>query len=278
MKNIHVLPTDKPSRLFLNKVNNKLLSEDISNPSLKKVLPSGSYQNIYITADLEIKEGEWFITTGGYLHRCHTKNSKTIYYVTNSGGIAIGAEYCKKVILTTDLDLIKDGVQAIDDDFLHWFVKNSSCEVAALEKEHDDTVPYPKMRFIKPYKIIIPQEEPKQSTVGKEFYESADEIITVYKQEKIEEAAEKYVEDFDLSFYDTVEEIPVKEIAKNDFISGAKWMEERSYSENDMIDFLDWSKSTNKEKSEYELKCLLNGKDIDSKKLFIMWFEQFKKK
>jgi hypothetical protein len=38
------------------------------------------------------------------------------------------------------------------------------------------------------------------------------------------------------------------------------------------------SKSTNKEKSEYELKCLLNGKDIDSKKLFIMWFENNKKK
>jgi CRISPR/Cas system-associated protein Cas10 (large subunit of type III CRISPR-Cas system) len=36
------------------------------------------------------------------------------------------------------------------------------------------------------YKIIIPKEEPKQSTVGKEFYESADEIITVYKQDIIQ--------------------------------------------------------------------------------------------
>jgi hypothetical protein len=51
MENIYLIPTDKPSKLYSNKVNNKLLLEDISNPSLKKVLPSGSYQNIYITND-----------------------------------------------------------------------------------------------------------------------------------------------------------------------------------------------------------------------------------
>ena len=34
----------------------------------------------------------------------------------------------KKIIITTDQDLIKDGVQAIDDEFLEWFVKNPSCE------------------------------------------------------------------------------------------------------------------------------------------------------
>jgi hypothetical protein len=39
----------------------------------------------------------------------------------------LGKEVCK-IILTTDQDLIKDGVQAIDDEFLEWFVKNPSCE------------------------------------------------------------------------------------------------------------------------------------------------------
>jgi hypothetical protein len=34
------------------------------------------------------------------------------------------------------------------------------------------------------YKIIIPQEKAKQDTVGKEFYESADKVITVKRQEK----------------------------------------------------------------------------------------------
>jgi hypothetical protein len=196
MKNIYLIPTDNPSRLFLNKVNNKLLSEDISNPSLKKVLPSGSYQNIYITADLEIKVGDWCIMINDFddnylvkvisLKCIGGKEIRVLLSLNNQENTPL-KDKCKKIILTTDPTLIANGVQAIDDDFLEWFVKNSNCEVATLEKEHDDTVPYPKMRFIKPYKIIIPQEELKQSTVGKEFYESTDEIITVYRQETLEE-------------------------------------------------------------------------------------------
>lgn len=40
----------------------------------------------------------------------------------------------KKIILTTDVDLIKNGVQEIDDEFLEWFVKNPSCENVNIEK------------------------------------------------------------------------------------------------------------------------------------------------
>jgi hypothetical protein len=43
---------------------------------------------------------------------------------------------------------------------------------------------------------------------------------------ELEEAAEKYVKDFDLIFYDTVEEITIKEFGKKDFIEGAKWQKE----------------------------------------------------
>jgi hypothetical protein len=64
----------------------------------------------------------------------------------------------------------------------------------------------------------------------------------------------------------------------NEFdFQGVEVQQERMYSEEDMVAFLDWSKSTNKEKSEYELRCLLHGKEIDSKELFTIWFEQFKK-
>lgn len=38
-----------------------------------------------------------------------------------------------------------------------------------------------------------------------------------------------------------------------------------------MINFLDWTKSTNYEKSQYELTCILKGKPIDSKVLYNMW-------
>jgi hypothetical protein len=42
----------------------------------------------------------------------------------------------KKIILTDNKDLIKDGVQAIDDEFLEWFVKNPSCESAMVEEKY----------------------------------------------------------------------------------------------------------------------------------------------
>lgn len=104
MKNIFVLPTDKASRLFLNKVNNSLLLEDISNPNFKKILPSGTYQNIYITSDEEIKDGDWFL---GLQNQILKATDKDIY-----GG------YERKIILTTDQDLISDGIEQISEDVL----------------------------------------------------------------------------------------------------------------------------------------------------------------
>ena len=84
------------------------------------------------------------------------------------------------------------------------------------------------------------------------------------KQETtLEEAAEKYVEDFDLSFYDTVEEIPVKELGKKDFKEGAKWQSERMYSEEDMQEYAEFCIRCDRE----GLPCIV-VKD---------WFEQFKK-
>jgi len=163
MKNIYLIPTDKPSRLYSNKVNNKLLLEDISNPSLKKVLPSGSYQNIYITNDSNIKAGDWFLWKNKLFnffkrtgldctvkidlfddhHHAEQFGEKDTY-------IEVFKEDCKKIILTTDPDLIADGVQSIDDEFLQWFVKNPGFERVDIQ----DWVNY--------YKVFIPQEEPKQ--------------------------------------------------------------------------------------------------------------------
>lgn len=54
------------------------------------------------------------------------------------------------------------------------------------------------------------------------------EILEESAKETVEAAAERYVEDFDLSFYDTVKEIPVKERGKKDFIAGANWHKEQS--------------------------------------------------
>jgi hypothetical protein len=114
------------------------------------------------------------------------------------------------------------------------------------------------------------QEIKLEDIFNDEKKQGVKDLIDAHKQETLEEAAEKYVEDFDLSFYDTVEEIPVKEIAKKDFIEGAKWQAERIYNEADRImKFLD---------TEKELK-LSDAKTIERIKwYFETYFEQFKKK
>ena len=157
MKNIHILPTNKPSRLagseYITNVQGidkrvfkfKLWNKFIDNKDLKAVgyIP----HNIYITNDEEIKEGD-------YVGYTTLKNWVPVNYL---GGDLTGGE--KKIILTTDPDLIKDGVQAIDDEFLEWFVKNPSCE----EVEVKESLIVNVTDF--GYKIIIPKEEPKQETL-----------------------------------------------------------------------------------------------------------------
>jgi hypothetical protein len=138
MKNIHIIPTDKPSRLF--KFANELHLDTIPKDYYKKY-------NIYITSDEEIKEGHYYY---------NERLNKVFQAIIKSGYNTVDKEF--KIILTTDQDLIKDGVQAIDDEFLKWFVKNPSCDSLEVKKRYSDFTVDP---FVG-YKIIIPQEEPKQ--------------------------------------------------------------------------------------------------------------------
>jgi hypothetical protein len=151
MKNIHLLPTEKTSRLSRDK-NNRNLFINTSKDFLFNA-ENLEYLNIYITSDEEIKEGDWVYYENGYL--------KGVHKVVN--GQRPKTMFLKKIILTTDQDLIKDGVQSIDDEFLEWFVKNPSCEFVEVKSESSK-----KFGLWKPecypqiYKIIIPQEEPNQ--------------------------------------------------------------------------------------------------------------------
>jgi len=74
--------------------------------------------NIYITSNENLKEGDWVVTP--------TNDKIQWAKVFRPDG--------KKIILTTDQDLIADGVQAIDDEFLEWFVENPSCEEVQVDK------------------------------------------------------------------------------------------------------------------------------------------------
>jgi hypothetical protein len=167
MKNIHVLPTKKSSRLLLSKKGNLQFLKDNSstNPNNHFV---GNYQNIYITSDEEIKEGDWVL--GDYpdnpIGKVIAKYGQEFTAQSLNGDKYGLAEYdSKKIILTDNKDLIKDGVQAIDDEFLEWFVNNPSCEEVEVKKIELNTDYRSDWKQKFRYKIIIPKEEPKQETL-----------------------------------------------------------------------------------------------------------------
>jgi hypothetical protein len=254
MRNVHVLPTDKPRMLFLSKRNHLQFLKD--NPSLN---PNnhynyfeGTYQNIYITSDEEIKDvrphrGRWQLEKGHILNQFPN-------YLTD-------LSECKLVIMTTDQDLIADGVQAIDNEFLEWFVKNPSCE--SVEVRDIKTIPALQLTGNNHlcYKIIIPKEETTEEAIQRAKNYMRLKGALEPKQETLEEASHtawlnyEYVEG---NLYSTS--------FKNGFKFGAKWQQERMYSEEDMAEsFMACWKAN-----------VFDG--IECKLSFIEWFEQFKKK
>jgi hypothetical protein len=188
MKNIHLLPTDKPSRLRYNLSNVLVVTKELYRDYGKEV-----NQNIYITSDEKIKDG-W----------SYDRMMKSIGKRDNV--------YSSKIILTTDPELIKNGVQEIEDTFIEWLVKNPTCEFVQVIRENICSRCYSNNtdecwsakecsdgKYDKTkYTIIIPQE--------------------VSKQETPEEAAERLI------INPTLED-------KQVFESGANWQAQRMYSD-----------------------------------------------
>jgi hypothetical protein len=234
MKNIHVLPTHKPSRLGQSVFDNSFhYNPNFYELEEKRVIP----QNIYITSDVEIKEGEkdFYIIANDrdktWINRIEKvieckidpKHGKVL--ILSSGFIYID-EGCK-IILTTDQDLIKDGVQEIDETFLDWFVKNPSCECVKtywnpLNSEYD---------------FMIPKEEPKQ-TVEQYEQQGLEKYAYEFQQETLEEAAKRYSNIPVNRVIDTEERYYNPNIKSYDsFIEGAKWQAERMYTEEETLKF-----------------------------------------
>jgi hypothetical protein len=139
MKNLHILETDKPSRLALHWFANTYSLFSIE----KKFTMPFKSKHIYITKFEDIKEGvdQWYL-------------DKVLNEPYNSGG----AQYASKqdiIVLTTDPELIKDGVQSIQVEFLEWFVENSTCESVEV-KRIANGVSNHKLTY--DYKIIIPKK------------------------------------------------------------------------------------------------------------------------
>ena len=285
MKNIHVLPTDKPSRLVLDTVNKNLFLTTTKDFGTKIM----QFQHIYITNSEEIKEGDWCLldnnvgmSTGFQVLKCLKANVEDGEYDFEDETGLFYTGRCKKIILTTDQSL--DGVQAIDDEFLEWFVKNPSCEEVEIECSGRNCIEEfgctkEVCNGVKPLKIIIPKEEPTMVDKLKEYFNNTtkeqikkdwdetckqtEEIISptideflkaqeqFNKQETLEEAAESYAKPFDNRFWVVAT-----------FKDGAKWQQERMYSEEEVLRIITSCK-------EY----LSFGDEFNDKE----WFKQFKK-
>ena len=231
MKNIHVLSTNKPSRLS-DCHDDRLHLDDV------RYLRN--YKNIYITSDEEIKEGDvvkipcgvgkvkeltWKFGNDNPSYIIEDIFIYKLRYGQKEGELQINSfryEDVKKIILTTDDQLIKDGVQSIPDEFLEWFVKNPSCESVEVKSllSNNGNVFFG-------YKIIIPKEEPKQFKCRGMLHYSGKIIGGEHKQETLEEAAERLYPGVD------------RQVDRMLFINGAKWQQERSYSEEEVLKIID---------------------------------------
>jgi hypothetical protein len=274
MKNIYLIPTDQPSMLH------KAFDEAFI-LSIFPTLTNGLYKSVpyfsYITSDEEIKQGDWTLMFDdfGNLFLC----DKPQQYLGIEKGHHLN-KGLRKIILTTDPTLIADGVQAIDDEFLKWFVKNPTCEFVEVKHFNNDC--HGECGICDNscgnyYRVIIPQEEPKQYPIGgyaPGFYSCkcvnckieftgdkravqckpcAIKMTQEETKQDLEEAAAKYAKRSSSAVF--------QELHAEDFIAGAKW--QRMYSEEEVINAFNEGQALN-----------VRGKLIQGKE----WFEQFKKK
>ena len=103
-KNIWLLPTNEPSRLS-DCHNNKLHLDDV------RYLRN--YQHIYITSDEEIKDKTWV---------WDKTNNRIVFLLSlrkdsYNKNVNFSEKY-SKIILTTDIDLIDDGIEQISENTL----------------------------------------------------------------------------------------------------------------------------------------------------------------
>jgi hypothetical protein len=230
MKNIHILPTPNPSKLgFIFEANSYHIFTNGEDP-YDMADNLAHYRNLYVTNDEEIKEGDWVLKPDNTTHKMADKD--ILSYIESQSNAT------KKIILTTDQDLIKDGIQEIPDKFLEWFIKNSGCEKVEVGKWNSLA------ECGYSYHINIPKEEVKYS-IKKEYVDDQDAygydvlVKEETKQETPEEAAERYLKEQNVTCLDVLENVITldgipfnqKERIVNAFV---KWQQEKSYAKEDM--------------------------------------------
>jgi hypothetical protein len=258
-RNLWVIPTDKPSRLYYNSQERtyQLCEFPKYHTDIK------STHNLYITNDAEIKEGDYSFYPPFGVGKNIFIDGELCFHIESKDGKGSFTQKTyqtldrnKKIILTTDQSL--DGVQTIDDEFLEWFIKNPSCEEVEIERIIIvDTIP---RKSLYDYKIIIPKEEPKQDdlvyfTKGKKYIQQDGVVILAGEKEtdgmviadpKKTRSIGHYSKDWNPKAFKILEEPKqetLEEVAENyrlskkgfvtkydckkGFIEGAKWQQEQ---------------------------------------------------
>ena len=123
---------------------------------------------IYITSDEEIKEGDWY-----YL----LKEDKIAKCPKILNLFSVTPEWTQKIILTTDADLVADGIQYINFETLQWLVENPSCEYVKVIEIFDCAYVggFLATETKVGYEIIIPKDRTPTPEIKKETLEEATE-------------------------------------------------------------------------------------------------------
>jgi len=238
MKNIHVLPTDKPSRL---QKFEGVYGRELELCSKDEFFNKGV--NIYITSDEKLPYDSSIFNSGAFYH---VDAGGKVFIITKNT-FKPNPNFCKRIILSTDQELIEDGVEAIDDEFLKWFVAHPSCEEVEV-KLIKDSEDHPEIEGgyreeWEYYDIIIPKESPKQHLIN---MIEQDEELAMYEESfkhKVRVIPREEILDDRCSAYEFInfnKEV-LEEAKKYDgenaasgvksFIAGAKWQQERSEEE-----------------------------------------------
>ena len=180
MKNIFLIPTPNESRLWRDLDSNKLRFDNISTPNSNECTKC-SNEYMYITTDSKFVRDE-YITDGIEVIKATPK-------LVNAQGLVDRRDW-KKILMTTDPELIKDGVHPIGEDFLQWFVENPTCikvEVVyglfnPMGRQVDpNDLGQNHSKCVWKYKIITTKEEQKQHLIDMMKF---DEELGLYDESR----------------------------------------------------------------------------------------------
>lgn len=252
MKNLYILSTEKESRLFYHKTLKKTI---LTNKIIVRNIDNVFNQHVYITSDEEPKLDEWGVNIA----------NNVLFKGAGFSSDKYSKENFKKIILTTDQYLIKDGVQTITDKVLEWFVKNQNCEIIDVESEikcYDEhglcismateVGDYTKLM----YYCIIPEEELQKNFYCGEEVDYGDKCD--FQCEGCNDATG--VDYGFISKEKPKEELEILEVP----ISFHK--QEKMYTEEDMFEYANYTWEI--------LRCHVSVKRLSPEE----WFEQVKKK